>query len=231
MNLQNKETPRIWTGCWGEGIVRELGMDMYTLLYSKWITNKDLLYSRWNFAQCYGPAWMLGVFGGEWIHVHIWLNPFAIHLKLSQHCQSTIHQHKIIFFIFSFFKLKHSWYTILCYNDSWFLKIIFISQLFLMLVTLCSKSFKIEFISLCTKKFQMYKLHLKKAEEPEIKLSTFAGSQRKQGNSRKTSTSDSLTMLKTLYGSQHIRPPYLSPKEPLCKSRINRTRHGTMDCY
>ena len=23
----------------GEGIVRELGMDMYTLLYSKWITN------------------------------------------------------------------------------------------------------------------------------------------------------------------------------------------------
>ena len=79
-------------------------MDMYTLLYSKWITNKDLLYSRWNFAQCYGPAWMLGVFGGEWIHVHIWLNPFAIHLKLSQHCQSTIHQHKIIFFIFSFFK-------------------------------------------------------------------------------------------------------------------------------
>ena len=62
-------------------------------------------------------------------------------------------------------------------------------------------------------------------------LSTFTGSQRKQGNSRKTSTSDSLTMLKTLYGSQHTRPPYLSPKEPLCKSRINRTRHGTMDCY
>ena len=27
----------------GEGIVRELGIDMYTLLYLKWITNKDLL--------------------------------------------------------------------------------------------------------------------------------------------------------------------------------------------
>ena len=27
-------------GC-GEGIVREFGMDMYTLLYLKWITNKD----------------------------------------------------------------------------------------------------------------------------------------------------------------------------------------------
>ena len=28
---------------WGEGIVRELGIDMYTLLCLKWITNKDLL--------------------------------------------------------------------------------------------------------------------------------------------------------------------------------------------
>ena len=25
------------------GTVREIGMDMYTLLYLKWITNKDLL--------------------------------------------------------------------------------------------------------------------------------------------------------------------------------------------
>ena len=41
--------------------------------------------------------------------------------------------------------------------------------------------------------FQMYKLSLEKAEEPEIKSPTFTGSQRKQGNSRKTSTSDSLT--------------------------------------
>ena len=22
----------------------------------------------------------------EWIHVHVWLSPFAAHLKLSQHC-------------------------------------------------------------------------------------------------------------------------------------------------
>jgi len=28
---------------WGEGIVREFGMDRYTLLYLRWITNKDLL--------------------------------------------------------------------------------------------------------------------------------------------------------------------------------------------
>ena len=45
------------------GIVREFGMDMYTLLYVKWITNKDLLYSTWNSAQCYVAAWMGGEFG------------------------------------------------------------------------------------------------------------------------------------------------------------------------
>ena len=30
----------------GEGIVREFGMDMYTLLYLKWVTNKDLQIGR-----------------------------------------------------------------------------------------------------------------------------------------------------------------------------------------
>ena len=39
---------------------------------------------------------------------------------------------------------------------------------------------------------------LEKAEEPEIKLPTSAGSQKKQKNSRKTSTSASLTTLKPL---------------------------------
>ena len=44
----------------------------------------------------------------------------------------------------------------------------------------------------------MYKLGLEKAEEPEIKLLTFTGSWKKQGNSRKTSTSGSLTVIKPL---------------------------------
>ena len=39
---------------------------------------------------------------------------------------------------------------------------------------------------------------LEKAEEPEIKLQTSAGSQKKQKNSRNTCTSASLTMLKPL---------------------------------
>ena len=38
-------------------------MDLYTLLYLKWITNKDLLYSTGNFAQCYVAAWMGGGLG------------------------------------------------------------------------------------------------------------------------------------------------------------------------
>ena len=61
-------------------------MDMYTLLYIKWITNMDLLYSRRNSAQYYVAAWMGGGFGGEWIHVHVRLSCFAVHLKLSQPC-------------------------------------------------------------------------------------------------------------------------------------------------
>ena len=68
-----------------EGRDSEFGMDMYTLLYFKWMTNKDLLYSTGNSAQCYIAAWMGGEFGGEWIHVYVWLSPFTIYLKLSQH--------------------------------------------------------------------------------------------------------------------------------------------------
>ena len=49
--------------CQGEGIVREFGMDMYTLLYLKWITNKGLSYSTWDSSQCYVAAWMVGDLG------------------------------------------------------------------------------------------------------------------------------------------------------------------------
>ena len=49
-----------------------------------------------------------------------------------------------------------------------------------------------------TVNFQMFKLNLEKAEEPEIKLSTSAGSLKKQESSRKTSISALLTMPKPL---------------------------------
>ena len=42
-------------GGWGEGIVREFGMGIYTLIYFKWITSKDLLYNTQNSAQCFVP--------------------------------------------------------------------------------------------------------------------------------------------------------------------------------
>ena len=46
--------------------------------------------------------------------------------------------------------------------------------------------------------FQMFKLVLEKAEEPEIKLPTSAGSSEKQESSRKTSMSALLTVPKPL---------------------------------
>ena len=39
-----------------------------TLLYLKWVTNKDLWYSTENSAQGYVAAWMGGECEGEWIH-------------------------------------------------------------------------------------------------------------------------------------------------------------------
>ena len=33
---------------WGAGINQELGINIHTLLYIRWITNKDLLYSTGN---------------------------------------------------------------------------------------------------------------------------------------------------------------------------------------
>ena len=57
---------------------------------------------------------------------------------------------------------------------------------------------KLGFCNTRTVNFQMFKLVLEKAEEPEIKLPTSAGSSKKQESSRKTSISALLTMPKTL---------------------------------
>ena len=71
---------------WGKGIDREFETDMYTRLYFKWITNKDLLYSTGNSGQCYVAAWMGEEFVGEWTKVYVCLSHSAVRLKLSQHC-------------------------------------------------------------------------------------------------------------------------------------------------
>ena len=70
-----------------------------------------------------------------------------------------------------------------------------------MLVRSCLKTCMLGFSIIQIKNFQMSKLGLEKEEELEIKLQTFDGLQRKQGNFRETSISFSLTMLKSLCGS------------------------------
>ena len=79
--------------------------------------------------------------------------------------------------------------------------------------------------------FQMFKLVLEEAEEPEIKLPTSVGSSKKQESSRKTSISALLTMPKTLCGSQQTvenssrdgnsRPLDLPLEKPVCRSENN----------
>ena len=67
----------------------------------------------------------------------------------------------------------------------------------------CSNFSKPGFNSTWTVNFQMFKLVLEKAEEPEIKLPTSTGSSKQQESSRKTSTSALLTISKPLLcGSQ-----------------------------
>ena len=61
-----------------------------------------------------------------------------------------------------------------------------------------SKFSKPGFNSTWTMNFQMFKLVLENAEEPEIKLATSPGSWKKQESSRKTSISAFLTMPKPL---------------------------------
>ena len=67
-----------------------------------------------------------------------------------------------------------------------------------MLVKKCSKFSKPGFSNMWIVNFQMFKLVLQKAEEPEIKLPTSAGSLKKQESSRNSSVSALLSMWKPL---------------------------------
>ena len=49
--------------------------------------------TTWNSAEGHVAAWMGGEFEGEGIPVFVWLNPLAMHLKLSQ--TPAIFQYKI----------------------------------------------------------------------------------------------------------------------------------------
>ena len=83
-----------------------------------------------------------------------------------------------------------------------------------------------------TVSFQMFKLVLEKAEEPEIKLPTSAGTLKKQESSRKTSISAWLTMPKPLtvwitinsgkfFKRWEYQTTWPALEESVCKSRHN----------
>ena len=65
-------------------------------------------------------------------------------------------------------------------------------------IWLCFLFNKKSWVYMWTVNFQMFKLALEKAEEPEIKLPTSVGSSKEQESSRKTSISALLTMPKPL---------------------------------
>ena len=82
----------------------------------------------------------------------------------------------------------------------------------------------------------MFKLDLEKAEEPEIKLPTPVGSLKKWESYRKTSTSALLTAPKPLIVwittnwktlKEMGIPPDLPSEKSVCRSKSNRTGHGT----
>ena len=91
--------------------------------------------------------------------------------------------------------------------------------------------------------FQMIKLVLEKAEEPEIKLPTYAGSLKKQESSKKTSISALLTMPKPLTVwitiNWKILNEFRIPDHLTCLLRnlyagqeaTVRTGHGTTDWF
>ena len=76
MNLQNR---KILTDL--ENIIMVAGVGrkhssgvwdghVHTAIF-KMDNQQGLLCSTWNSAQCYVAAWMVGGFGGEWIHVYV----------------------------------------------------------------------------------------------------------------------------------------------------------------
>ena len=89
----------------------------------------------------------------------------------------------------------------------------------------------------------MFRLVLEKAEEPEIKLPTSAGSWKKQESSRKTCISALLTMPKALTvwitincgkseRDGNTRPPDLPLEKPVSgQEAIGRTGDGTTDWF
>ena len=93
MSLLTKQTDsqtlrkslRLLRGRMGEGLVRQFGMDMHTLLYLKWINNRTYCKVHEALLNCHVAAWTGGCLE-KWVHVCVRWSHFAVHLKLSQCC-------------------------------------------------------------------------------------------------------------------------------------------------
>ena len=113
-----------------------------------------------------------------------------------------------------------------------------------MLAKSCSKFSKLGFNMTWTVNFQMFKLDLEKAEEPEIKFPTSAGSSKKQENSRKNTYLCFIDYIQLLDCVDHSKlwktlKEMGIPDHLTCLLRslyagqeaTVRTRHGTTDWF
>ena len=92
-----KETIKEFSGWGGRTINQELEINRYTQLYIRYMNNKDLLYSTWNYIQYLLTTLIYTFFFRLFsikFQVYSKLNYFSIHLKLTQLCKSTILQLK-----------------------------------------------------------------------------------------------------------------------------------------
>ena len=78
---RDSQTQKMKSCFLGEGTSKDIGEVVYTLLYFKWITNKNLLYSTQNSAQRYVPVWMGGRYWRR-IDICIYLAEESLHCSL-----------------------------------------------------------------------------------------------------------------------------------------------------
>ena len=99
-----------------------------------------------------------------------------------------------------------------------------------MIVKYCSKLSKPGFSNTWITNFQMFKLDLKKGEEPEIKLPTSAGSLKSKRIPEKNllhwlrqnfQLCESQQTVENSFKRWNTRPPYLPLEKPVCRSRSN----------
>ena len=97
MNLKNRNRPTDIENKFmatkgevrGQEINQEFGINIYTILYTKYV-HKNLLYSRGPILYLIQKPIMEKNLKKMYMYIYIYLNHFATHLKLTQHCKLNI---------------------------------------------------------------------------------------------------------------------------------------------